>query len=88
MLAGRRELEPQVGGSPTQLRFSLLILLMSSRRLTFPPRPLTSSSPALLETSSAPAMSLAASGRKTNMCLKTSCRRSPCTGEVQGMPRV
>lgn len=88
MLAGKSELEPRVGGSPTQLWFSLLTFPTSSHRLTFPPRPLTSSSPALLETSSAPAMSLAASGRKTNMCLRASCRKSPCTGEAQGMTRA
>jgi hypothetical protein len=52
-------------------------------RLTSPARPLTSSSPAPLETSSAPAMSLAVSGRRTSANLKTLRRRSPYTGEAQ-----
>lgn len=89
-LAGEREVGAQASGSHTCLPVLLasLMSLMPSPRLTSPPRPSTSSSPAPLETSSAPAMSLAASGRKTNACLKTSCKRSPCTGKAQGIPRV
>lgn len=85
-------LESREGGS--SLSHSLTCLssrpasLMPSPRSTSPPRPSTSSSPAPLETSSAPAMCLAASGRKTNVCLRTSCRRSPCTGEARGLPQV
>lgn len=88
---------PETGpGEPGRWRltFSLTCLsslpssLTPSPRSTSPPQPLTSSSPAPPETSSVPAMCLAASGKKTKVCLRTSCGRSPCTGEARGLSRM